>query len=146
MPSRPTTHSTPSYQGEQMLLFIISIGIVQKTELSRKRVRKRYITYHLELSRKWSGKIKNPSCTELSRKWSRFFIYKGIFDLAIIPYLLVYQELLSVCTHAHTHVHTHTNTHPHIHTSVSSSLIGGSENALLPVGSCTTHFRHCRHR
>ena len=28
----------------------------------------------------------NPSYTELSRKWSRSFIYKGIFDFAIIPY------------------------------------------------------------
>ena len=36
---------------------------------------------------KWSRK--NTSCTELSREWSRLFIYKGIFDFAIIPYLLV---------------------------------------------------------
>ena len=32
---------------------------------------------------------KNPSFTELSQKWSRNFIYKGIFDFAIIPYMLV---------------------------------------------------------
>ena len=31
----------------------------------------------------------NPSHTELSRKWPRNFIYKGIFDFAIIPYMLV---------------------------------------------------------
>ena len=38
--------------------------------------------------------MKNPSCTVLSRKRSRFFICKGIFNFAIIPYLLV---LITFC-------------------------------------------------
>ena len=55
----------------------------------------------MELSRKWSRKMKIPSCTELSQKMLRFFIYKGIFDFAIIPYLLVplrYCAVQSYCT------------------------------------------------
>ena len=43
---------------------------------------------NMELSRKWSRKMKNPSCAESSRKWSRLFMYKGIFYFAMIPYLL----------------------------------------------------------
>ena len=43
-----------------------------------------------KLSRKWSRNMRNPSCTKLTRKRSRFYIHKGVFDFAMIPYLLVY--------------------------------------------------------
>ena len=37
----------------------------------------------------------NPSYTELSRKWSKAFIYKGIFDFAIVPLFAGVAILLS---------------------------------------------------
>ena len=50
-----------------------------------KMVEKIEIPSYSELSRKWSEKTEIPSYSELSRKWSEIFIYKGIFDFAIIP-------------------------------------------------------------
>ena len=45
---------------------------------------------------KMAEEMKNPSCTELSRKWCRFLISTGIFDCAIIPYLVLQEYTRTV--------------------------------------------------